>query len=185
MRKTIMIMIMSLITASCAGLQPAPPSQLYVQKILEVPGTEKEQLFSNSKLWIVRTFRPYKAVWLFQRKTSTVIEYADERQGIIIASGSIPYPHKAFSLTEGYKEYWEVNFTIEVDMKDGKARVTFSNLGIYVPKLWCGNIYSEWLGAYDKPLTDQEDMEAVRPVLTGLADRLGEFLRSPGTNDQW
>ncbi len=185
MRMSLTIMIITLVTAGCAGLQPVPPGQLYVQKTLEAPGMNQEQLYWNSKLWITRNFRPYMAVWLYQRKTSPLIEYANEKQGILIATGTIPYPYKAFSFTEGNKAYWEVNFTLEVDVKYGKARITFSNLGIYVPKIWCGNIYSEWLGAYDKPLTEVEDMEAVRPVLTNLADRLGEFLMSPGTGERW
>lgn len=185
MQRAITIIIAALVIAGCAGVQAAPPEQLAVQKILDVPGMTKQQIYENSRLWIARSFNPYKAVWLFKRKTAPVLEYADENKGILIATGNIPYPHREYSLTEGYKAYWEVTFTMEVDVRDGKARVTFSNLDIYVPKLWCGNIYSEWLGAYDKPLTAVEDMEAVRPVLTGLAGRLGEFLRAPGTGDQW
>jgi hypothetical protein len=185
MRKMVIIMITSLMMASCAGFQPVPPEQLYVQKVMEVPGMTKKHIYGKSRLWIARNFKPYKAVWLFERKTASVVEYASENEGILIATGTIPYPRKTYSLTEGHKAYWEVTFTMEEDIKDGKVRVTFSNLGFYVPKLWCGNIYSEWLGAYDKPLTAAEDMEAVRPVLTEMADRLGEFLRSSGTGDQW
>jgi len=183
--KTVIVMIMSLLAASCAGLQPVPAEPPVIQKILEVPGISKEQIYENSKLWIARNLKPYRAVWLFKRKAGPVLEYANENEGILIATGTIPYPLRSFSLTEGYKAYWEVTFTLEEDIKDGRVRIIFSNLDIYVPKLWCGNIYSEWLGAYDKPLTDPEDMAAVRPLLTGMADRFGEFLRSPGTGNQW
>ncbi len=185
MRKTLLIMIMSFVTASCAGIYPAPAELPFVQKVLQVPGMTKEQIYENSRLWIARSFKPYRAVWLYKRKTGPVVEYANEKEGILIATGTISYPYKTFSLTEGYKLYWEVTFTMEEDIKDGRVMVTFSNLDIYVPSFACGNIVGEWLGAYDKPLTDPEDIKAVRPVLTSLADRLGEFLRSPGTANEW
>ncbi len=171
--------------AGCAGIHPLPPEQLTVRKILEVPGLTKERIFDKSRLWVARNFKPYKAVSLFENRRVSALEYASKKDGILIATGNINYPAAGYSATGGYKTYWEVTFTMEEDIKDGKARVTFTNLDIYVPKLWCGNIYSEWLGAYDKPLTDPEDMAAVAPVLNGLADRLGEFLRAPETGDNW
>ncbi len=185
MKKTVLIMIISILTASCAAIQPAPAELPLVQKILEVPDMTKGQIYENSRLWIAQNFKPYRAVWLYKRKTGPVVEYANEKAGILIATGTIHYPYKAFSLTEGHKLYWEVTFTMEEYIKDGRVMVTFRNIDIYVPNLSCGNAVGEWLGAYDKPLTDPEDIKAVRPVLTGLAERLGEFLRSPGTAKQW
>jgi hypothetical protein len=185
MKKFIITLILVLTAAGCAGVQTLPPQELTVRKVLEVPGMTKEQIFDKSKLWIARNFKPYKAVRLFDSRKISVLEYANKMKGILIATGTINYPAGTFSATQGYKTFWEVTFTMEEDIKDGRVRVTFSNLDIYVPKLWCGNIYSEWLGAYDKPLTDPEDMTAVTPVLNGLADKLGEFLRAPETEDNW
>ncbi len=185
MKNTLIAAIMALAAAGCAGVQTLPPQQLTVRKVLEVPGMTKGHIFDKSKLWIARNFKPYKAVRHYENRETPVVEYANETKGILIATGTINYPGTAFSATEGYKRYWEVTFTMEEDIKEGRVRVTFSNLGIYVPKIWCGNIYSEWLGAYDKPLTDAEDLAAATPVLIGLADRLGDFLLAPETGDNW
>jgi hypothetical protein len=185
MRKMAMAILAALAVAGCAGMRSLPPSQLTVQKIIEAPGLTKLQIFNRSTLWIVRNFKPFKAVWLFGDRTSPVLGYANEQEGILIATGNIFYPNRSYSLTEGYKRYWEITFTMEEDIKDGKARVTFRNLSIYVPKLWCGNIYSEWLGAYDKALTEADDMAAVSPALLSLADQLGEFLLTPQSEENW
>jgi hypothetical protein len=185
MQKITMALIAALFFTGCAGMRSLPPSQLTVQKVVEAPGLTKLQIFNRSTLWIVRNFKPFKAVWLFGDRISPVLGYANEKEGILIATGNIFYPDRSYSLTEGYKRYWEITFTMEEDIKDGKARVTFRNLSIYVPKLWCGNIYSEWLGAYDKPLTEAEDMAAVRPVLLDLVDQLGAFLLTSQSEENW
>lgn len=185
MKKLLTAITIAFALAGCATIQTLPPEQLRVTKIIEVPGMDKDSIFNKSKLWIARNFKPYKAAWIFENRKAPVLEYTNKKEGILIATGNIHYPAPAISATEGYKIYWEVTFTMEEDIKDGRARLIFRNLDIYVPKLWCGNIYSEWLGAYDKPLTSPEDMAAVTPVLNRLADELGAYLRAPETGDNW
>ncbi len=185
MQRIAMALIAALFFMGCAGLQTLPADQRTVQKVVELPGLAKKDIFNRSTIWIVRNFKPFKAVWVFGNRVSPVLEYADEQQGILIATGNIYYPSTGSSFSEGYKRFWEVTFTREEDIKDGKAKITFRNLSVYVPKLWCGNIYSEWMGAYDKPLTNVDDMTAVRPELLRLADQLTEFVRTPQEDGSW
>ncbi len=185
MRKSVLVIIAAFWLSGCAGVRALPPEQLAVRQVLDVPGMTKERLYAKSKLWIARNFKPFKAIWLYRGRTAPVLEYENEKEGILIATGAANYPNTSYSWTEGYKNYWEVTFTMEEDIKDGGVMVTFDNLGIYVPQIWCQNRYGGWMGAYDKPLTAAEDMAAVRPVLTSLAEKLGEFLRAPENMGNW
>ncbi len=127
MQEIIIALFVVCVLAGCAGLQTLPPGQQTVRVVLEAPGMTKEQIYTKSKLWIARNLKPHKAVWLYTGRTAPVLEYASAEEGVLIATGNIFYPSKSYSLTEGYKNYWEVTFTMEEDIRDGKARVTFSN----------------------------------------------------------
>lgn len=185
MKRLIISMLTAVVLTGCAGMQSLPPSQLSVQKVVEAPGISKDEIFRKSQIWFTKTLRLSKAVTSYERKYRSPLEYVSKAEGLLIGSGDIFYPAAGYSLSEGEKAYWEVTFTIQEEIKSGKARLTFTNLTIFVPKLWCQNIYGGWLGAYEKPLTEVEDMEKVRPVLLGLADQLGEFLRAPDNEGNW
>lgn len=185
MRKIAMTILTLLFLAGCAGMQSLPPAQLTVQKVVEAPGMSKDEIFRKSQIWFTKTLRVSKAVTSYERKYRAPLEYVNKAEGLLIGSGDIFYPSTEYILSEGYKTYWEVTFTVQEEIKDGKARLTFTNLTIFVPKIWCQNIYGGWLGAYEKPLTEVEDMGKVRPALLGLADQLGEFLRAPESEGNW
>jgi len=159
MRSLIISLLTTVVLAGCAGMQSLPPAQLSVQKVVEVPGMSKDEIFRKSQIWFTKTLRLSKAVTSYERKYRSPLDYVNKAEGLLIGSGDIFYPSTDYSLSEGHKTNWEVTFTVQEDIKDGKARLTFTNLTIFVPKTWCQNAYAGWLGAYEKPLRAVEDME--------------------------
>jgi hypothetical protein len=68
-----------------------------------------------------------------------------------------------------------------VEAKDGKARVTFNRLAMFVPSIICG-YYSLRTSSYERPLYDEE-FEKAKPQFLDLADQFGAFLKSP--EEKW
>jgi hypothetical protein len=176
MRAVVTAMVLATVLAGCATVQYLPPEQLVIQKVVEAPNVPKEQIFERSQIWFARTFRQSMSGWWEQNSTRTVIQYENRDKGLLIANGAILYPLE--QLVDSYKNGWEVRFTLEEEVKDGSARVTFSNLSMYVPNRYCGTAYPTYTGSYEKRL-EAEEFELVKPVFLGLADRLGAYLVAP------
>jgi hypothetical protein len=167
----------------CAYIKTLPPEQLVVNKIIEAPGMSKAQLFERSKIWLAKTFRQPTSGFAEDNWRRTVIQYENESKGILIANAAILYPYRNFS-GDTYKEGWEVRFTLAAEVMDGKARISFSDLTMYVPPHICGYAYPQVTGSYQKELTS-EDMDKVRPIFDSFPDKLGAFLTGPEMRGEW
>lgn len=183
MRKLITALIITTLMSGCAYKQVLPPEELVVQKVVAAPQVSKEQIFEKSRLWFARTFRQSMAGWWEQNSTRTLIQYENAGKGVLIANSSILYPHAGFG-GDTHKRGWEVRFTLEADIREGQARITFSNLSMFIPSTVCANTYaySATTGNYETPL-DAEEMARVKPVLLDLADQFGAFLKAP--EEKW
>lgn len=168
--------VLATLLAGCASVHPLPPEQLLIQKVVAVPNASKERIFETSKIWFVNTFRQSMAGWWEQNSTRTVIQYENREKGVLIANAAILYPLERYS--EAYKEGWEVRFTLQEEVRDGKARLTFSNLNLFVPRVFCGNSLAGWASSYEKRL-NAEEYEKVKPLFHDLADQLGVYLMAP------
>lgn len=128
-----------------------------IEKVFEAPGYSKEQIFNSTRIWIAENFKSVKGVG--------VIEYENKDTGAIIGNGIIPYPYGGFFEAMA-KEGWEVPFTMRVDIKDQKFRLTFTNLHLK----WAA-IY-QTRTAYDGPIKRQADFDTVKPVLLKFGDQI-------------
>lgn len=126
-----------------------------IEKVFEAPGYSKEQIFNGAKIWISENFRSAKAV----------LEYENKEAGTIIGNGIIPYPHGGFFEAIA-KEGWEVPFTMRVDTKDQKFRLTFTNLRLKWDAQYKGR------AAYDGPIGRQADFDTIKPVLLNFGDKI-------------
>ena len=176
MRAIMTTVLFAVVLAGCAYVQTLPPEQLVIQKVVDAPNVTKEQIFEKSKVWFAKTFRQSMAGWWEQNSTRTVIQYENREKGMLIANGAILYPLD--SLYDSYKNEWEVRFTLQEDVKDGKAAVSFSNLNLFVPRTICGNPYAGWTSSYEKRL-NVEEFEKVKPIFLNYADQLGACLVAP------
>lgn len=148
----------------CAGMQPAKESS--IESVIEVPGHTKDQIYTATKIWIAENFRSAKAV----------IENDDKESGRIIGNGRIKYPCSGFSCL-GQSD-WTLDFTMRVDMKDQKMKLTFSNLGISWP-------YSQSAPSADHLPVREDQMSDVRPALIKLGDELRAAIDKEQTKANW
>jgi len=168
----------------CAHVQSLPAEQLVVQKVVEAPGISKERIIEKSKVWFARTFRqPMSPMsrWVDQNNRRTVLQYENEGKGLLIANGAILYPHEGLT-AESYKRGWEVRFTLEVEAKEGKAKLTFSHLTMFVPSIICSAYYSSATSSYETPLY-AEELERAKPIFLDFADQFGAFVKAP--EEKW
>src|SRR5271169_7225778 len=110
-----------LFLAGCAGLQPIADTDRTFERVVEAPSYSKEQIFDGTKIWISENFKSAKAV----------LEYENKNDGTIIGNGIINYPCSGIECM-GTGD-WKVPFTMRVDIKDKKFRLTFSNLSLTYP----------------------------------------------------
>jgi hypothetical protein len=176
MRTMATAIFLVMVLTGCASVHTLPPEQLVIQKVVDAPNVSKNRIFEKSKIWFVKTFRQSMAGWWAQNSTRTVIQYENEEKGVLIANAAILYPLERFP--GSYKEGWEVRFTLQEEMKDGKARITFSNLNMFVPTVFCGNLYAGETSSYEKRL-NAEEFERIKPVFHDFADQLGAYLAAP------
>lgn len=176
MRTVAMVMLGATFLAGCASVPTLPPERIVIQKVVDAPRLSKSRIFEKSKIWYAQTFRQSMAGKWDQNSTRTVIQYEDGEKGVLVANAAILYPLERFS--EAYKEGWEVRFTLQEEVRDGRARVTFSNLNMFVPTVFCGNSYAGWTSSYEKRL-NADEYEKLKPLFLGLADQLGAYLTAP------
>jgi len=176
MKTIVTVILIGTVLAGCAYVRPLPPEQLVIQKVFEVPNLSKEQLIDKSKIWFAKTFRQSMAGWWEQNSTRTVIQYENREKGMLIANGAILYPLE--TLSDSYKKGWEIRFTLQEEINDGKVRITFNNLNMFVPTYICGTIYSGTVSSYEKML-DPDEFNKVKPIFNNLSDQFGTYLQAP------
>ena len=182
MRKVLTALFLATMLSGCAYTHTFPSEQLVVQKVVEAPGVSNERLFEKSKVWFASTLRQSMAGWWEQNSTRTVIQYENKQSGVLIANASILYPHAGLT-RDTYKKGWEVRFTVQAEAKEGKARITFNNLTMFIPSIFCGSYaYSSTTSSYETPL-DGEELERVKPLFLDLVNQFGAFLRAP--EEKW
>jgi hypothetical protein len=110
MKKFFISIILSSLFLSCMS-SPAklPADQLIIQKIISSEKT-KNQIFDSCMEWITKNFRSAKAV----------IQYQDKNEGKIICKGYTVIKYGMGIPADTY-------FTLSIEMKDNKARITFED----------------------------------------------------------
>jgi len=139
-------------------------------QVFETPGFTKDILYEKVKIWIAQNFKSAKSV----------IEYDNKENGSIIGNGNIKYPCSGLSCVAQYD--WTVPFTMRVDMKDDKFRLTFSNLHVAWPAKSDSAGYHP---ASDFEMWQQEDYDVARPVLLHFGEEIKTCLSNEVKSDKW
>lgn len=162
--KKLMIVVGMLVLVGCTPMpvKETPP----IMSVIDMPGYSKDQIYTATKIWIAENFRSAKAV----------IENDDKEAGRVIGNSSIKYPCSGFSCVG--KHDWTLYFTMRVDMKAQKMKITFTNLGISWPST------RSVLGADNIRVSDS-DMEDVRPALLKLGEELRVAITKEKTKADW
>jgi len=147
--------------SACATTQTVlPPEQLQIQEIIEANRPQNE-LYVLTMEWMAKAFKSSKAV----------IQYEDKEAGMIVGKGFLEVQYMgefAKGLLEAAMEErsepvytW---FTLTVEVKDNKTRVTFSDF------------YVDWHG--EEPVLYQSQMDKIHPEIQGLISNLRLFLET-------
>lgn len=162
-----LVMVAAALTG-CAGMQPVPESEKTVIKVIETPGQSKDKIYNATRVWFSESFKSSKAV----------IDLEDKEQGIIIGKGNTKFPCQGFDCMS--KADWRLKFTMRVDMKDEKMRITFNDIGVAWPSSYSGGIASP---SYDGPINTIGDMQKAKPELERIADSLAASIANPAKSD--
>lgn len=161
------------ILSGCApgAMTPVQEADKTVSQVYEVPGFTKDQIFTATKVWIAETFRSAKAV----------TEYENQQEGTLIGNGVINYPCSGMDCLA--KSDWRVPFTMRVDTKDGKFRLTFTNIRL----AWSGsyNTTVGYMPAHEGPVQMQNDMDAIKPKLLAFGDQLTQAIKANAAAKPW
>lgn len=160
--KLIISILFVLLIVGCAGLKPVEDTT--IERIVNAAGFSKEQIYDGTKIWIAQNFRSAKAV----------LEYENKEDGTIIGNGSIPYPRRMVDA--------KVPFTMRVDIKEGKFRLTFTNLQVS----WDAH-YSVWSGARpagERPM-NQEEFNLTKVELLKFGDEILASLQKDKHKSDW
>jgi Domain of unknown function (DUF4468) with TBP-like fold len=103
---------LSVLLCGCVSQQMATKEEMTHEYIIEYPGLTKDVIFTRTLKWIANNFKSAKHV----------IEYQDKDAGVIVGNGVTDIK------AEGALLGVNLEFTINIDIKDYKARYRFINL---------------------------------------------------------
>ncbi len=158
----------TLIFLSACATQQLTEEQKTISIVKEAKGS-KDELFDATKIWIAETFNSAKAV----------IEFADKEKGTIIGNGTSKYPCTEMCFGS-YK--WSLHYSMRVDFKDDRYKVTFTNLELSWPASYSNGVLTK---AYRGAVASQGDYEAIKTHLLGLADNLDNSIHSESKSSDW
>ncbi|MHA3061178.1 DUF4468 domain-containing protein [Acinetobacter sp. ANC 4631] len=173
--KKILISIFS--TAILSGCVTAEQMQFAaplndVSEVIDINGKSKDQLFEASKIWIAKSFN----------SSNNVIQYADKESGSIIGKGNMKFPCDGFIDCSAFGND-RVNFTIKIDTKDNKARVTLSDI-TRTPLTYINGGLNTNIGK-DLPITQVKQQQQVKPALQSIIRQYKSEVTSQTNQSNW
>lgn len=160
-----------LFLAGCVDMQPVAEEDRTFDGVFEVPGISKEQIFNATKIWVAENFHSAKSV----------IEYENKEEGTLIGNGVTRYPCAGIDCLA--KQDWNVPFTMRVDMKDQKLKLTFLNIRLSWPPSYNSTIGVQ--PGYDGPLIRQSDMDVIKPKLLAFGHKLVAAIQENNKVKDW
>ncbi len=173
MRNTFSVAITASILSltGCATMEQVkkPPMTQY-EKIIEIPNTNKDQVYEGARQWFAKSFRD----------SNSVLRYQDKESGSIIGKGSAKMSCSGMACLGTPRD---LQFTVQVDAKDNRARVTFNDLVIYTPSSYSSGIRIP--ESTSKLLLDEEKVNATK-LLDSTVEHFSNDVKVTVTgNNNW
>lgn len=170
---SIVTLVASIALLTCAQASAKRPAQLTdedrtVVQVYEAPGYTSDQVHTAARMWIAQKFESAQAV----------IEYENKEEGVIIGNGLVSYPCTGGFACSIRAEAWRVAFTMKVESKDGRFRVTFTNVRLAVPAY-------NYTAAREVPIADPKDMVNIRAKLLDLGNEIVASMDQVQASDDW
>lgn len=159
------LFIIILVTVSlmfgCAGMQPATETK--IERVVQMQGYEKDYIYDSVRMWIAENFKSAKKV----------IEYEDKDTDTIIGNGNIRYLCQGIDCM-AVDAKWRVFFTMRVDVKNEKIRLTFMNLKYDSGQFKTGPV----------SLT-KNALIAHKPILLAFGDEIKLYIEQNSKKKDW
>ena len=152
--------------------EPVTEEERVVVQVFEAPDYTKDQIFTAARMWIAQNFESAKAV----------IEYESKDDGTLIGNGNIPYTCSGGFACGIRAGAWRVGFTMKVEAKDGRFRLTFTNVRHQLPPY--SNMGTS-LPARDEPITQRDDMDQAKTDLLAFGPQIVASLDGPNATETW
>lgn len=170
------LLFLSVFSVGCASINPTGTSLLsdsdrVVERIIEAPGFSQDEIYNGTKIWIAENFKSAKSV----------LEYENKEDGTLLGNGSILYPCVGLQCISTAN--WKVPFTMRVDTKDQKFRLTFTNINIAWPSSY--NSIIGVIKAHDAPVATKEELDRIRPILLEFGDQVLAAVKSDNARSDW
>ena len=143
-----------------------------VAQVFDAPTYTKDQIFTATPVWIAQSFESAK----------DVIEYENKEDGTLIGNGSIAYPCTGGFACRIRAQSWRVAFTMKAEAKDGRFRLTFTNVRLRLPP---DSNMGTSLPARDEPITQREDMDNVRAKLLEFGPQIVASMGDAKSTESW
>lgn len=126
MKKILMTGILGIVL-SLSGCIAVPDAKTITEnayksysEVVDLQGQSQDVIFESSKIWIAKKFV----------SANNVIQYADKNSGRIIGKGnfSLNCPADVKGMTCIAYTSTKAEFTLEIEVKDDRARLTFSDI---------------------------------------------------------
>ncbi len=158
--------------ASMTGMTQTTKPMPEVTEVIVVDGKSKDQIFDASKIWIAKSFK----------SANNVVQYEDKASGTIIGKGNIKFPCYDFTSCGAFGND-RVNFTVKIDSKDNKARISFSDINrtslTYTQGGFNHNIGKEI------PIIIIEHQQAITKSLKSVVDQYKADINQQQNNAEW
>lgn len=139
MKKCLFMLL--LMVSVCAMGQEKP---LQCDTVIQASGKSVNEIYTEVKAWVATNFK----------SANHVIQMDDPDNGILICKGNFEYNAPGGDLMYGVLDGW-VNFTLQVQVREGRYRVTMGNF-THEAKHVQGGFYDWSLGL----ITDRERAKA-------------------------
>ena len=132
-----------------------------IQNIITVKNKSKEEIFIKSMEWFLQTDNFFQIV----------IDYNDLETGIILGNGNIFWGKKMEISTL----LRNIQFSIKIEVKDGRSRMTLSNFSIYFPPdSQSGKVKRDvWVSEYEEV---KDKIETIIPLYTDYINATDEII---------
>ena len=172
MNKLILSLLGMVVLGGCASTPTTPSVPLkQVVETIDIENTAKDIIFERSKVWIAKSFK----------SSNNVVQYADKATGSIIGKGNISYPCSGFIDCEAFRTS-NVNFTIKIDTKENRARVTFEDISRYTPPSVTNGIT---FAGGDFPVSSAKQKEQVETKLREVISGYKVDIASQQADSNW
>ncbi len=136
-------------------------------EVVEINNTPQKTIYDAAKIWVAKSFK----------SSNSVIQYEDATTGTILGKGNMAYPCKGFLNCIAHEGYI-VFFTLKIDTKDNKARVTFSDMSIKVPA-------NSMMEAFEIEVKSQADKTNVEQTLKQIISTFQTSVQQASVDTNW